>query len=831
MAEINRVIRMTLGLDNQGKETEMDIRSLFSAFRDNIVRLFVSDVAVADNKITVTKSGSTKSYDLPAGLEVDSELSDTSTNPVQNKVVKAAIPTKVSQLANDNGYISDVTWDAIADKPTEFTPAAHNQDSSTITEMTGYNKPDATSAIVSSDTLNGAIGKVERALDDKADKATTLAGYGIVDAYTKTETDTELDKKQDVISDLAEIRTNAATGAGLSTQVSDNANNISSLQTALGDYLPLAGGVITGDILPSVDNTVSLGNSDKRFKEIYTHELKLSTNSLYLGDTKIMGTDANTINIKADAGQSIAVKTQGSGVTNIQSFTGVSIETVAENGTNPDGSNIKIKAMGDGSSITMIAPTIGVTGATTISNLTVTGNLTVAGTTTTVNSTNLEIKDNIIEINKGETGSGVSAGTAGVKIDRGENTDFFVVFDELDDKLKIGIGNENLTPVATESYVDTAVSTKMDVSGTAISAEKLTVNAGGNNQPVYFSGGVPVATLYELNATVPSDAKFTDTTYTAKDGIELVDGEFINTGVRAVASGTANGTVSVNTNGVLEDVAVTGLGSAAFTDSADYAESVHAHGVADVTGLAAVATSGSYTDLTDTPVIPAEYTHPETHPASMITGLSIVATSGSYNDLADKPTIPTEFPLPDATTTTKGGVIVGSNITVADAVISLTKDNVTNALGYTPPVVNTTYSAGTGISFNGTTINNSGVRSVATGTANGTISVNTNGTSADVAVKGLGSAAYTASSAYAAASHTHSYASVTKVTFTASDSKWGSASGGYYPLTLANSGKNLFAVYRTNGSNYDRVAVSDTVSGSNNIVYSLEKFAGYALFI
>lgn len=36
------------------------------------------------------------------------------------------------------------------------------------------------------------------------------------------------------------------------------------------------------------------------------------------------------------------------------------------------------------------------------------------------------------------------------------------------------------------------------------------------------------------------------------------------------------------------------------------------------------------------------YTHPATHPASMITGLSTVATSGSYNDLSDKPIIPTK---------------------------------------------------------------------------------------------------------------------------------------------------------------------------------------------
>lgn len=71
---------------------------------------------------------------------------------------------------------------------------------------------------------------------------------------------------------------------------------------------------------------------------------------------------------------------------------------------------------------------------------------------------------------------------------------------------------------------------------------------------------------------------------------------------------------------------------------------------------------------------------------------------------------------------------------------------------------NTTYSAGTGISLSGTTFSNSGVRSIASGSTNGTISVNTNGTSTDVAVKGLGSAAYTASTAYATSGHTHNYA-------------------------------------------------------------------------
>ena len=113
----------------------------------------------------------------------------------------------------------------------------------------------------------------------------------------------------------------------------------------------------------------------------------------------------------------------------------------------------------------------------------------------------------------------------------------------------------------------------------------------------------------------------------------------------------------------------------------------------------------------------------------------------------------TKYTLPAATSSTLGGVKVGSNISVSSGTISLTKSNVTAALGYTPPTTdtNTTYSAGTGISLSGTTFSNSGVRSISTGSSNGTISVNTNGTAANVSVKGLGTAAYTASTAYATA--------------------------------------------------------------------------------
>lgn len=83
---------------------------------------------------------------------------------------------------------------------------------------------------------------------------------------------------------------------------------------------------------------------------------------------------------------------------------------------------------------------------------------------------------------------------------------------------------------------------------------------------------------------------------------------------------------------------------------------------------------------------------------------------------------------------------------VASTNVTITPDATNDKI--TISAKDTTYSAGAGISLNGTAFSNSGVRSVTTGSNNGTISVNTNGSSTNVAVKGLGSAAYTNSTAY-----------------------------------------------------------------------------------
>ena len=82
-----------------------------------------------------------------------------------------------------------------------------------------------------------------------------------------------------------------------------------------------------------------------------------------------------------------------------------------------------------------------------------------------------------------------------------------------------------------------------------------------------------------------------------------------------------------------------------------------------------------------------------------VTGLSVSGKTVTYTKKdGTSGTITTQdttYTLPTATSSTKGGVTIGDNITVSSGKISLTKNNVTNALGYEPPTTNTTYSAAT----------------------------------------------------------------------------------------------------------------------------------------
>jgi hypothetical protein len=81
-------------------------------------------------------------------------------------------------------------------------------------------------------------------------------------------------------------------------------------------------------------------------------------------------------------------------------------------------------------------------------DVTIAGNLTVNGTTTTINTATVEIEDNIIEINSSQTGTPATSLVGGLQINRGDSTDYQLVFVEETDDFRIGAVGD-LQPVLT----------------------------------------------------------------------------------------------------------------------------------------------------------------------------------------------------------------------------------------------------------------------------------------------------------------------------------------------------------------------------------------------
>lgn len=81
----------------------------------------------------------------------------------------------------------------------------------------------------------------------------------------------------------------------------------------------------------------------------------------------------------------------------------------------------------------------------------ITGNLTVLGSTTTVDSEDLSIRDNIIYLNKDETGSGVSLVNSGFTIERGTQANVSLFFNETTDTFRFIDDLGNLIPLQSNS--------------------------------------------------------------------------------------------------------------------------------------------------------------------------------------------------------------------------------------------------------------------------------------------------------------------------------------------------------------------------------------------
>lgn len=85
-----------------------------------------------------------------------------------------------------------------------------------------------------------------------------------------------------------------------------------------------------------------------------------------------------------------------------------------------------------------LAGSLTVNGATEVQDITIHGNVTQEGQSFITEAETVEVKDNILLLNRGETAAGVSKGISGIEVDRGTSPNFQFVFDESDDYFKAG---------------------------------------------------------------------------------------------------------------------------------------------------------------------------------------------------------------------------------------------------------------------------------------------------------------------------------------------------------------------------------------------------------
>lgn len=171
--------------------------------------------------------------------------------------------------------------------------------------------------------------------------------------------------------------------------------------------------------------------------------------------------------------------------------------------------------------------------------------------------------------------------------------------------------------------------------------------------------------------------------------------------VQSVAKGTSNGTISVDGT----NVSVYGLGSAAYKTAGSALGNVPVIGAALGTTAnvpVVINTSGQLIPHASGALGTAAFTASSAYATASHTHSAASSTAAGFMSADDKAKLDNiasganAYTLPTATSSVLGGVKIGSNITIASGVISLSKSNVVAALGYTPPTTNTTYSVMTG---------------------------------------------------------------------------------------------------------------------------------------
>ena len=305
-------------------------------------------------------------------------------------------------------------------------------------------------------------------------KPTTIAGYGIADAYTKAQVDaiiespsgnltgsvfaddstimvdgvaatlnfannsiTDLNDADQTVQTTDNVTFSSVTGNVITTQIDSGDSSAIEIQT---DVDMLAGLTVGNHIVPSSNENIDLGSASARFRDLY-----LSGNSAVIGD----------LALKRHASGGLLVSDHSTGnPTNVTTHNITANDITAAGNVDVTG-NLTMTGYIAGPAVFTIDPAaVGDNTGTVV----IAGDLQVDGTQTTINSTTLDIDDKNITLSVGSPNSAGSDG-AGITVDNGSDTDAEIKYSGTNDAWEfnkdVGIGTNNPgSPLQVESATD-----------------------------------------------------------------------------------------------------------------------------------------------------------------------------------------------------------------------------------------------------------------------------------------------------------------------------------------------------------------------------------------
>lgn len=434
------------------KYTKAEVDSLFAGV--------VSDGSVPAHTHT---EASITDLDKYTKAEVDQKITDGSTTGLQSHI-DATNPHGVTKVDVGLGDVENLSREGILNDATLDNPTF----TGTIIGLSG-----AAIGLPNVPNVN-VLELLNTHLSDTANPH--QVELGDFDAFTRAETEAKIQEILEIFRTVhvGSLPSSGTGSTGLITQkdINDRLSNIESGSAGISGDLTIGGKLSVQGLIQDTDGNLELKGKDGNLVHIQDG---LSVD----GDTTIggNGTDEGAnLTVYGSIQPNNTVKAI-TGDLILEGMTGEDVQVndnlkVAGNVTATDGD--LTLAGKDGAKVT-VDDNLSVTGhsnlkGTTVGtlsassdltvngNTTISGNLTVNGTTTSIDTTNLEIEDNMVVLNKNQTGNPASSLQSGIEVERGDKSNARLFFDETTGRWKAEIVSGSTVVIKTIAFVEDSYS-------------------------------------------------------------------------------------------------------------------------------------------------------------------------------------------------------------------------------------------------------------------------------------------------------------------------------------------------------------------------------------